>query len=78
MIFAGIAFGPAFVSFAMEVQRHPDTANAHLAAMMQGMYSYMIYAYVIGLLIAPIAYGLMLGQAAFAYRELVPSVPTRP
>jgi hypothetical protein len=73
MIFVGVAFGPAFVSFAMELQKHPDAANANFAAMMQGMSSYMIYACVIGLLIGPIIYGLTLGQAAFAYRELAPS-----
>jgi hypothetical protein len=71
-IFVAVAFGPALVSFAMEVQKNPDAANAHLVATMQGIYSYMIYAYVIGLLIAPVVYGLTLGQAAFAYRELVP------
>ena len=72
MIVALIALGPAFASFAMEVQKNPDAANAHLVTMMQGMTSFMIYAYVIGLVIAPIVYGLTFGQAAFAYRELVP------
>lgn len=73
MIFVGVAFGPALMSFAMEAQKHPDAANANFAAMMQGMSSYAIYAYVIGLLIGPVIYGLTLGQAAFAYRELAPS-----
>jgi hypothetical protein len=54
----------------------PQTAPEHVAmqldAMLHAIAQYAVYGWVFGLLIAPIVYGLMFGQSAFAYRALVP------
>jgi hypothetical protein len=51
---------------------HPLAANPQLSVVMHKMVQYSIYGWVAGFVIAPISYGLMFGQAAFAYRALTP------
>jgi hypothetical protein len=67
-----VAIGPEIFTMTWNAQAHPEAANAGLAAMMGIFARYAIFAWVFGLVISPVSYGLMLGQAAIAYRELVP------
>jgi hypothetical protein len=69
MIFA---FGPTMMQVIAQAKSgHPDP-SAPLAAMMQTFVHVYAYALPIGLVIAPVLYGIFLGQSAFAYRALVP------
>jgi hypothetical protein len=65
-------FGPDLFKFILAAQLHPGAANETLGPMMQEIVHYMVYGWAFGFVIAPVSYGLMFGQSAFAYRALVP------
>jgi hypothetical protein len=63
-------FGPGYFQSLFAAEMHPLAANPQLSVVMHKMVQYSIYGWVAGFVIAPISYGLMFGQAAFAYRAL--------
>ncbi len=65
-------FGPGFFGSLIASEMHPLSPNPQMSMLMHKMVQQGIYIWVAGLVTAPISYGLMFGQAAFAYRALVP------
>ena len=64
-------FGPALFQSMWTPQVHPEVAAAQLGAQLQMFMHYALYFGIYALLFAPISYGLMFGQSAFAYRAVV-------
>lgn len=64
-------FGPALFQYMWDAQVHPQAAPAELGAQMQIFVSHAMYVGIYALVLAPISYGLMFGQSAFAYRAIV-------
>jgi hypothetical protein len=64
-------FGPALFQSMWNEQVHPGTAAAEMGAQIQMFIHYGLYFGIYSLVFAPISYGLMFGQSAFAYRAVV-------
>ena len=63
-------FGPALFEYMWDAQAHPQAAPAELGAQIQMFIRNAQYFGIYVLILAPINYGLMFGQSAFAYRAL--------
>jgi len=68
-------FGAGMFKMVLNQQLHPELAAAQMGAMMQAVVHYAVYSWLFALVFAPLGYGLMFGQSAFAYRALVPPAP---
>jgi hypothetical protein len=64
-------FGSGLFQYMWDAQVRPQVAPAELGAQIRMLMSQMMYIGIYALAIAPINYGLMFGQSAFAYRALV-------
>jgi hypothetical protein len=64
-------FGPGMFMYMWDAQVHPERAIAELTSLIATMTQYGLYLWGFFLLLAPISYGIMLGQSVFAYRSLV-------
>ena len=64
-------FGPALFQYMWDAQVRPQAAPAELGTQIQMLIRYAPYVGIYALVLAPINYGLMFGQSAFAYRALV-------
>jgi hypothetical protein len=65
-------FGPTMMQIVAHAKSGNPDPSAPLAAMMQTFVHVYAYALPIGFVLAPVLYGIFLGQSAFAYRALVP------
>lgn len=63
-------FGPGIFQYMSDSLLNPQRAGNELAAGIGLVKRYGLYFWIFGLALAPISYGLMFGQSAFAYRAL--------
>lgn len=65
--------GPEGFRQMMNLQLHPDPSGMAFAGMVRSLTLHALPVWILLFLMAPISYGLMFGQSAFAYRALVPA-----
>ena len=64
-------FGSGLFQYMWDAQVRPQAASAELSAQIQMLVSQALFIGIYALVVAPINYGLMFGQSAFAYRAVV-------